>query len=135
MPPHVGMMSAIGDKKTRAPFAAEKNPAHRRDVGQMSATAERIIHDGHVARLKIEFLAHGPHRLRHRTQMDGHMVPHRHRFAMPVIDGARIVAPFLDVDREGGLLEDNPHFVADGGQQMAKQLKLHGAGHAVTWAS
>ena len=96
----VGVMRAVRDIERRLAIAFQKDAGDRGDIGKVRAAAERIVQNRDIAGAEIEGLRGVLYRERHRAQMHGHVIAHGHRFAAGVVNGARIVAAFLDIRRE-----------------------------------
>ena len=90
----------------------------------MRAAAKGIVHQRDIAWGKIESLANGAHGHRHGAEMHGHVIAHRHRVAVRVVNRAGVVAPLFDVCGIGRLAKNDAHFFGDGGQQVTKKLEL-----------
>ncbi len=127
----VGMVGAIGEEEARLGIAFEKDRGDGGDIRKMCAAAKGIVDDGDIAGLKIDGLADVADGFGHGTEVNGHVIAHGGGFPGGVVDGAGVVAAFLDVDRECCFAEDDAHFAADGGGEMAEELELDGvsAGH------
>ena len=71
---------------------------------------------------------HGADGQRHGAQMHGHVVAHGYGLGSGIVDGAGVVAAFLDVGREGGLAQHDAHFVRDGDEDVAEDFEFDGIG-------
>src|SRR5439155_1095609 len=89
-----------------------------------------VIHDHHVARTHRDPLEDGAYREWRRAQVDRDVGRLRGERAAHVEHRARIVAPLLDVGREGGPPEHNTHLLGDARQAMVGDLERDRVHHA-----
>jgi hypothetical protein len=89
----------------------------------MCAARERVVEDDHVAGADFRLAQGRRDRHRHAAQMDGHVVALRDDLPRGVEDGARVVAPLLDVRREGRAPERDAHLLRDRSVERAVDLQ------------
>ena len=56
--------------------------------------------------------------------MDGHVVAHRHDSALPVEDGAGVVAALLNVGRKRGAAKGRAHFLGYGVKERLEDFEF-----------
>ena len=121
---HVRMVRAVGDvvRRTRAP--ALEHGRHQRDVRQVRAAPVRVVEHHHVAGPHVDLVDGGPHGERHRAEVHRDVIGLCDGLAARVVDGARVVAPLLDVGREPRSAERDPHLLGDRHEQVLEHLEL-----------
>ncbi len=124
----VGMMRAVRHVKCGFAVPLQEDAGDRGDVGKMRSAAEGIVQNRDIAGPEIECLSGALHRKRHGAQMHGHVIAHRHGFALGVVDGAGIIAAFLDIRGKRSLAQHRAHLFGDGDQQMPEQLQFDRVG-------
>jgi hypothetical protein len=62
--------------------------------------------------------------------MDRHVIAHRNHFTGSVKDGARVVATFLDIRREGSSPQGRSHFFGDGVIQILENFEFDRVPHS-----
>src|SRR5688572_14087205 len=117
------MVCTARNVEAQLPFVEDSG--NERDVGKVRSAGIRIVEDHHVARLDVAAGDGSLNRQRHRAKMHGHVVALGDHLAGRVEQGARIVAAFLDVWREGGALERRTHFLRDGMEETLEDFELY----------
>ena len=95
-----------------------------RDVGQVRASTEWVVQNDHVVGGEgAQLLQRGLHAHGHRSQVDRHVITDGHGHAARIEEGARIVAPFLDVRGERGSSQGRSHLLGERREQVPEDLE------------
>ncbi len=113
-PAHIGMVGPVGGPADEPAVVGEAR-RHERDVVEMRATGERVVENDLVTRSHpvAQRVDGGPHRSRHRPQMDRDVLRLGQQLPLGGEQRRRTVGPLLDVRRKGGTPQDRPHLVGD----------------------
>ena len=128
IPPHVGVMRAIGDEPQK-PVVLDKDRRDDRDIRKVRAAVKRIIQNRHVARPKGQVPAAGFHGKRHGSEMNRDVGGLCHQMTFFVEYGAGKVAALLDVRRKRRPLQAYPHFLGHRTEQMFEDFPFNGFLH------
>ena len=93
----------------------------------MRAAAKWIVQDDDVARVQSKVLERVADRHRHRAQVHGHVVAHRQRLAIAVVDGAGVIAALFDIRRKRSSTKDDAHLVGDRQQRVPEEFQVNGS--------
>ena len=93
----VGVMRTVGDVKTGALPAFDKDRHCKCDVGKMCPAVVWIVENGGIARLERELVESRAHRHRHRSKMYGHVITHGDHVPIGIENCAGVVAPLLNI--------------------------------------
>jgi hypothetical protein len=58
--------------------------------------------------------------------MDRHVIALRNRFAVPIVNSARVIEPFLDVGRKTRPAQSGSHLLGNREKQVFENFKLDG---------
>ena len=97
--------------------AVEVARRHQRDVVEVGAAGKGIVDDHVGARAGVAHVIDGgPHRGRHRAEVDRDVLGLHEQFAARGEQRGRAVGPLLDVGAEGAALQGRAHLVGDAGE-------------------
>ncbi len=117
-------MGAAGDEKGGRLCALGEDRCDHRDVGQMVAPREGIVHDHHISdRPDREQIQQGLHAGRHGPEMGGDVRGLREHSPVAIKERARKIEPLLDVRRITGALQRDPHLFGHTGETMAVEFQ------------
>ena len=126
----VRVVSAGRNQERRSsPF--EKHRAHQGDVGKVSSSLERIVQDHRVPGLEPMSSQGRADRQRRGTEVHRNVRRLGKQLAVGGEQSARVIAPFLDVGRRAGSLQDDAHLLGNRGEQGPeyRQLQPASGGH------
>ena len=116
----VGPGSHIAQEGVTLPVDA----LNQRDIRKMGASAEGVVHHGHIPRSERPQLREsGFDAHRHGSEMYGHVVPEGYRAPLGIEESTGIVPSFLDVRRKGRPPQGRPHLLGEGGEQVPEDLE------------
>jgi hypothetical protein len=105
----IGVMCAVGDEECGLLTAICIDWGDDGDVGQMGAARIRVVQQHHVARREGMGIQGSAHARRHRAEVDRQMLRLDDGVAASIEDGARVIAPLLDVGAVAGPHQDFAH--------------------------
>ena len=121
----VGVVGAGRDEPDQ--LLLDEDGRHRREVGQVRAAAERIVHREDVVGREGRQLHDRAHCGGHRAEVDRHVRRLRHHLALGIEDSTTEVAPFLDVWGVGRTAECFAHLLGDRGEDGISDRQVGGA--------
>jgi len=95
----------------------------------MRPAAKRIVQHDDIARIEGAVLHRGSDGHGHGTEVYGHVVAHSKDMAATVEHSAGVVAPLLDVGREGRPAQGRAHLFGDGMEEILEDFELDGIAH------
>jgi hypothetical protein len=119
------MVRPVG-RVTHEPPAVEDR-RNDRDVRQVRAARERVVHDRDVSLLQRPQPRPNPgHRCRHRPEVNRDVRRLREQLTVGIEQRTRKIPPLFDVGRERHPLQRDPHLIGRGFEEVAEELKLDG---------
>ena len=125
---HIGVVGAGSGIECHAIDPVDEHGQDQRDVRQVCTAGVRVVQDGDVAFPKVELADRRIYGQRHGAEVDRHMIAHGDHPLVPVKERAGVVAPLLDIGRDGSAPQGRSHLLRNGMDTALEDGQVDGAG-------